>query len=218
MDRRDVLTWQRLDRWGASLYLLGGTLLIGYAVLNGLAAVTELRYENLETVLGPGGFAVGFLGALGLYPQLSDRGSKLALCGAVSVVLGFVGFALITFSGLLNIVGLRVTDSLAVLLLLSATGMIPGYVSLGIATVRHGNVNPRLGLVLVLPAIIFASMLAQPFIYTALGMFSETTMAWSNFLISSGQAVAHVAIGITLLSEGSTEIYETKTDSSIVSY
>jgi hypothetical protein len=83
-----------------------------------------------------------------------------------------------------------------------AVGMIPGYLSFSLASFRAGE-QLRVGALLLVPAVVFTAMLSQPFVYSAVGMFSETTMAWSNFVISSGQAVAHLTIAYTLRVGGS---------------
>ena len=190
--------WATLERRSPTLFLSAGVLLLGYAGLNGIVAFTDMAYTTVEDIIGPAGFVLGFLGLLGLYPELVDRNPTLAKIGAVCVSLGVAAFSMITVQGLAVLAGLESTSVPGILLLLIAIGMIPGYLVFGVVT-RGASVGGRtVGLLLFLPAAVFAAMLSQPFVYAHFGMFSETTMAWSNFGISSSQALAHLAIGYKL--------------------
>lgn len=195
--------WGMLGRWSPTLYLIAGVLLIGYAALNGIAAFTDAAYVTVKDVVGPAGFLLGFVGLLGLYPRLADRSPTLARIGAVCVSLGAVGFAAITVIGFAVLAGITPWGIPGVTLLLVAVGMIPGYLSFSLASFRATEQRRATGFLFLVPAVVFTAMLLQPFVYSAVGLFSETTMAWSNFAISSGQAVAHVAIAYSLRAAGS---------------
>lgn len=199
MGRLNIPQWELLERRSPTLFLSAGILLLGYAALNGLVAFTDMAYVTIEDVVGPAGFVLGFVGLLGLYPGLVDRNPTLARVGAVCASLGAAGFSVITLHGLAVLAGVESTSVPGILLLLVAIGMIPGYVSFGVVTRRSSVAGRTVGLLLFLPAVVFAAMLSQPFVYAHFGMFSETTMAWSNFGISSSQALAHLAIGYKLL-------------------
>ena len=188
----------RLGRWSPTLFLLGGVLLVGYAALNGMAAATDESLVLVEDVLGPAGFLLGFVGALGHYPGLVDRNAGLARLGALCLLVGTAGFAVITVHGIGVLAGVLEGTVPLVLLLVVAVGMVPGYASFAVASLRDVGQPRTVGLLLALPAFVFATMLSQPFVYGALGLFTETTMAWSNFGISSLQAFAHLAIGYAL--------------------
>lgn len=200
MGRLNIPRWGLLERWSPTLFLSAGVLLVGYAALNGIVAFTDMAYVTVENVVGPAGFVLGFVGLLGLYPELVDRSPTLARAGAICVSLGAVGFSVITMQGLAVLAGLESTSAPGLLLLLVAVGMIPGYLSFGVATSRSSAGVRTVGLLLFLPAVVFAGMLSQPFVYAELGLLSETSMAWSNFGISCVQAMAHLAIGYELWS------------------
>lgn len=198
MNRLTVPEWDSLERRTPALFLSAGVLLLGYAALNGVIAFTDMAPVSVTDVVGPAGFGLGFVGLLGLYSGLADRTPALARIGAVCASLGAAGFAVITLQGLAVIAGVESTSVPGILLLAVTIGMIPGYLSFGVATLR-GSVEGRpVGLLLVVPAVVFAAMLSQPFVYAQFGLLSETTMAVSNFGISSAQALAHLAIGYTL--------------------
>lgn len=209
--------WRGLERWSPTLFLFAGVLLVGYAVLNGMAASTDVAYVTMEDIVGPAGFVLGFMGLLGLYPGLADRSPTVARVGAFCAILGAVGFSVITLQGLAVAVGVTSMSSPGIFLLFVAIGIIPGYLSFGVASLR-ASVNLRtVGLLLFGPAVVFTAMLSQPFVYGALGLLSETTMAWSNFAISSGQALAHLAIGYKLRSRVSLIIHEAQSTDVTVS-
>jgi hypothetical protein len=189
--------WATLERSSPTLFIAAGALLVGYAALNGVAALTDVAYTSVEDILGPAGLALGFLGLLGLYPEGADRHRGLARVGAVCAGLGLVSFAVIVAGSLAEFAGLGPSEPPAVLLLV-ATGMIPGYLSFGAVSLRSPDHVRPLGYLLLVPGVVFAAMLSQPFVYGQLGLLSETTMAWSNFVISSCQALGHLAIGYTL--------------------
>lgn len=172
--------------------------MIGYAALNGVAAATDVAYEPVEDVVGPAGFALGFVGLVGLYPGLAERSCKLARTGAVCAALGAVGFSAIALGGLVQIAGAEPPGWLTSFVLLAAIGMITGYLSSGVASLRVDDRSRTVGILLLLPAGVFAVMLSQAVLFVRFGVFSETTMAWSAVAISGGQAVAHLAIGYTL--------------------
>lgn len=217
MCRHDITQWELLERRSPTLFLSAGVLLLGYATLNGLVAFTDMAYVTVEDVVGPAGFVLGFLGLFGLYPGLVDRSPKLAKIGAICVGLGAAGFSVITVQGIAVLAGLESTSVPGILLLLVAVGMIPGYLSFGVVTLRGSAGGRTLGLFLFVPAVVFAAMLSQPFVYAAFGVFSETTMAWSNFGISSSQALAHLAIGYKLRGRMSQTVREVPSADATVS-
>lgn len=190
--------WTALERRSPTLFLSAGVLLVGYATLNGTVAVTGMSPVAVEDVVGPAGFLLGFIGLLGLYPGLADRQPILARAGAVCVGLGAVGFSVVSIHGLAVVAGFESATPPGILLLLVALGMIPGYLSFGVVSLRATVPLRPVAPLLLVPALVFVAMLSQPFVYAHLGLFTETTMEWSNFAISTGQAVAHLAIGYEL--------------------
>ncbi|MWG33950.1 hypothetical protein [Halomarina oriensis] len=198
MTEASTRRWQSLERWSPTMYLLAGGLLVGYAALNGLAAFSDIIFVPVEDVVGPAGFVFGFLGALGLSRRLAERRSKLACVGIICVSLGAVGFSVILLQGLAVVVGMASTSDPGVSLFLVTVGMVPGYLLLGAACLR-ATVYPRIvGLLLVVPAVAYTTMLLGAILFVQFGLSSESTLAMSAFAISSAQAVAHVGLGYTL--------------------
>lgn len=172
-------------------------MLVGYTAFNVVAAATGTEYGTVETILGPGGFALGFLGLLGLYPALADRSPKLARAGAACVTLGAVGFSTISLHGVTQLAGTEEPAWFAVSTGLAALGMLPGYVAFGVATLRTGVRSQRLGLLLLVPAVVFGVMVLGG-VLAQFGYRSAAGLAWSAVLISGAQALAHLGIGYTL--------------------
>lgn len=193
--------WELLERRSETLFLVAGGLLVGYTTLNGLTAFTDVASPMVEDVLGPVAFAVGFLGLLGIYRALFDRTPRLARAGAVFAVLGGVGFGAIALQSLGQLTGLVSAHPPAwfpVVLLLGATGTILGFPLCGVAVLRTGVHSRTVGTLLMAPTVIFALMLSQAALFAQFGLFSESTMQLSAFLISSGQAVAYLSVGYAL--------------------
>ncbi len=189
MRRVNTSHWTTLERWSPTAFLAAGGLLTVYATLNGLAAFTDTAYVMVENIVAPTGFVFGFLGLLGLYPTLSDRCPRLARVAALFVTLGAVGFSVIAVSNIGELVGIGAGGSAAwfpVAMGMVAVGMGLGYLSFGVTSLRAG-VHPRLvGLLLVVPSLVFAVM--------AIGGVTGAATATGAFLISSAQAVIHLSI------------------------
>lgn len=195
--------WTSLERRSPTLFLVAGALLVGYAALNGIAAFGDAAYVTVEDVVGPAGLATGFVGLLGLYPTLANGSPRLAAAGAACGALGAVGFSAIILEGLAALAGFELPGWTAVFVLLATLGMLAGYLPMGLAALRADARSRTVGLLLPVPAVVFAAMLSQAILFARFGLFSEATMAWSAFAISSGQALAHLAIGHTLRTDRS---------------
>lgn len=205
MDGVNTLRWHSLERWSPPLFLIAGGVLIVYAALTGLEAFTDmtLMQKGFEV-----GYVLGFLGLLGLYPTQADRSPWLARAGAVAAVLGAVAFSVFTVNRLAELAGVVSGDppGWSVFVVMAAVGFVLGYLAFGVASLR-ADTHPRVvGLVLLVPAIIVVLMFAHVFA----GLDSPGTA----FVISAGQAMAHLAIGATLRTKStSTEGEEPSNDS-----
>lgn len=189
-----VEPWGPLERWSPTLFLLAGGILTVYAAINGMNAFTEMTLNPTGNGLG---FLFGFLGLLGLYPSLADRSPWLARVGAAGAVLGAVAFSVFTVNTLAELLGLVSGDPPAwsLFVVLATTGFVLGYLSFGVASLRSG-VHPRtVGLVLLMPATVIIVMFA----HMVAGYESPATV----FVISSGQAMGHLAIGGSLQTKSS---------------
>lgn len=76
---------------------------------------------------------------------------------------------------------------------MALVGFVLGYLAFGATSLRSDVYSRTIGLVLLVPGIIVVLMLA----HIAVGLDSPETA----FVISAGQAMAHLAIGATLRAE-----------------
>lgn len=180
---------RRLESWTPRLFLLAGGLLVGYAALTGLWAFGDMatRQSGLQF-----GYVFGFLGLLGFYHTVADRHRWLARTGAVAAVSGIVGVTAITVIEVAQPAGIlsETPPGWTVVLVLTLTGFIAGYLAFGVALLRTDDLSRRTGGLVLVPGLIVVVMLA----HIAAGLASDVTA----FVISAGEAMAHLAIGATL--------------------
>lgn len=189
--------WRSLEPRSPLLFVVAGVLLAGYAALNGIAAATDMAFGALEDVVGPAGFVVGFAGLAGVYPRVADRRPRWATLGLCGAIVGGVAFGLIVLEGVLGVAGITTPNWTGAFTLLVIIGLIPGYLSMGVASLRSALPTPT-AVLLLAPAIIFAAMLVQAVLFVQFSLFSPSTLQWSAVAISSGQSLAHLGLGKTL--------------------
>ena len=185
--------WRLVEEYRTTLFVAAGGVLSIYAILNGMEAFLDIAYPAVQDIFGPAGFILGFLGLFGLYPRLVGRAPMLARTGAIATALGAGGFSVITAWSFARFTGVTSGSSpawLGIFILLAAVGMILGFLSFAVASLWTDAQSRTVGILLLAPASIFAIMLAG----TSIGY----TTAWSAFVISAGQALAHLAIGTAL--------------------
>lgn len=188
-----------LEKHSPTLFLVAGVLLTGYAVLNGIKAFTVMAVEpNLFEF----GYVIGFLGLFGLYPQLADRRPRLAHTGAVAAAFGAVAISAFNIGELAKLTGIAPNGlpGMPVFVFMALIGFVLGYLAFGVASLRSNVYSRSIGIVLLVPGIIVILMLA----HIAAGLDSLETA----FVISAGQAMAHLAIGATLRAEAKQADYE----------
>lgn len=192
MSTQNASRLEPLQRRSPTLFLAAGGILLIYALLNGLWAFMELGTgeSGLEV-----GYVLGFLALLGLYPSLAGRAPWLARAGAAASVAGVVGMSVISATELGRIAGAvsGTPPGWSLVLFLTLFGFLLGYLAIGVGTLRTGCRSRRAGLLLLVPGVIVVLMLA----HIAAGFASDVTA----FVISAGEAMAHLAIGATLRSE-----------------
>lgn len=178
------------------LFLVAGGLFVVFAAIMGYEAFVDSSVnfaDNQADVFGPAGFVFGFLGLLGLYPTLADRSPTLTRAGAVAAAIGIVGGSVIAAGVLGELIGV-LTEPPAWATVLSLgilVGVVPGYLSFGLASLRVDEVSRRTGLFLLVPIAVLVTMLSGA-VHAVVGD------AVARFVLASGQAISHLAIGISL--------------------
>lgn len=183
-----------LDGKSPTLFLVAGGLLVVYAALHGLEAFMDVAYPVVrDGIIRPAGYVLGFVALLGLYPTVADRSPKLARAGAVFAALGAVGWFVTGVESLAEHTGADTPAWLGVFGLLILLGFVLGYLSFSVASRRSETISRITGFVLLTPLLVVVVNLA----IAAAGYASPE----GRFVISSGFAVAHLAIGFSLQAE-----------------
>lgn len=198
MSAGNTRVWQTLERWSPTLFLVSGGILVIYATFMGLWAFADLVPEGHGLEIG---YVLGFLGLLGLYPSLARHSPWLARVGAVGAGIGVFAILYVSVNDYVQLVGLtsETLPGWRFLSVLPLVGFITGYLLIGIASLRS-DVYPRtVGLLLLLPGVITILMLVS--IVTGHPLLDRFQTV---FVVSAGEAMAHLAIGTTLRTDTST--------------
>lgn len=192
--------WELLERWSANLFIIAGVLAVVFAVTEWASVVTcgQIRQcgylTDIRSMFGPAGFAIGFVGLLGFYPELAGRSPKLARIGAIFATLGAVGFSVSILATLGEIGGLLPSEPAwtPFYVVLIFTGAVVGYPATAAASLRSRAYSQRLGLLLLAPAILFVAVLA---------LNAPSVPTWVGPVVGSGHALSLLAIGYVLRTE-----------------
>lgn len=188
-----------LDGKSPLLFLVGGGLLVVYAILHGMEAFLDIAFPMVrDGIIRPIGYIIGFVGVLGLYPALVNRSPKLARTGAIFTALGVVGWFVSGFigssRGLAAHLGMDPPAWLGVFGLLIALGFVIGLPAFGVATLRTRVFSRAVGIILLAPLVVMAANVA----FVA-GEFVD--LAVGRFVVSAGDALIILALGIALRTE-----------------
>lgn len=193
VDRSDTV-WGTLEERSPTLFLVAGGLLVVYAAFNGVEAFTDVA---VPANVFESGYVAGFLGLLGLYPALATERSLWASCGAVAGAVGFLGVVLVSLRSFGHLAGLlpEYPPGWSVVIVLVLVGFVGGFLAFGVAVLRSNVYSNLVGLALLAPGVIVVLML----LHMAAGLERPASV----FVVSAGQAMAHLAIGSTLRQESS---------------
>lgn len=186
-----------LERRRRRLLWVGGGLVLVYA---GLFAVEAVSLVAAPTSAASGvAYLVVFAGVLGLHPDLVEASPYAGRLGGVCVALGAIGFLgvfVVNAGQLAGVVPSPGPDWLALVNLPAIVGMIPGFLLVGIASLRT-DAHPRaLGLLLLAPAAVFAVNVA------VIGTGgSDAVTAWLGFVLTLGEGLAVLGVA-ALVADG----------------
>jgi len=202
MSRTGTLPWEPLERWRASAFLASAGLFAVFAALWGADAVTDIAPRPAVDVFGPAGWLLAFVGLLGLYPELSERSSLSSRAGAVFTAVGAVGAAVTAVANFGHLTGVTGEPPawFAAFSLPLLVGIILGFSTVAITVLRTRPQSRTLGLVLLLPAVLFAVNIVR------VTTFGPRDPTGAPFVLGGAQALAVLAIGFALrTSEASTD-------------
>ncbi|MFB6136310.1 MAG: hypothetical protein ABEJ04_06085 [Halobacteriaceae archaeon] len=194
VSRTGIIPWRSLERWRAGAFVGAAGLFAVFALLWGADAVTNIAPRPAVDVFGPAGWVLGFVGLLGLYPGLAERAPRTSRAGAVFTTVGVVGAATTAVVNLGQLTGITGEPPawFAALNLLMLVGIVPGFLTVGVAVLRTDVQSRFLGMLLLVPALLFVVNVVR---VTALGPRAPTG---APFVLGGGQALALLAIGVRL--------------------
>lgn len=190
-DRTSI--WDALAASSASIYLVSGGLLVVYVSLLGYQTFVDRSLNLAEgeaAFIGPLGFAIGFVGLLGLYPKLSEGRPVLAGLGAILAGFGAVGWTVIAIGSLAAMAGVELPRVVQALSILGILGIFLGYTAFSIGIFRNNPDDKLLGLLLAEPPLLFVMLI---FSSAAVGSTSLGAI-----VIGIGLMLTHLGIGLVL--------------------
>ena len=186
--------WGALERTSATLFLVAGGVLVVHAITHGLEAFSGFAYPwHHEFPFGVAGMALGFVALLGLYPRVVERLPKLARVGASVAVLGGIAWVVMGLVIFAEELGAEPPAVIGAVGLVMIVGVILGYLAFSIAGLRTDAVSRITGLALLTPVMVMIANIG-------VGIAGFGSLA-GQFVIATGFALAHLAIGVTLRSE-----------------
>ena len=191
MGETDTLHWNSIEDWSPTLFLVGGGLLVGHAVMLGVQAFSTLTTP--PDVFGPAGHLVALVGLFGLYPTISSRTPTLARVAGGVATVAFGSWAVLTVTRLVAVSGLitSVSDVLpAVFFALMFGSTILTYTLFGVSFLRVDSSSRLVGVLLLAPAVLLVVVLVASAI--------TGVSAVEGLVIGVGLAVSMVALGYTL--------------------
>lgn len=186
--------FETLERWSSQLFLIGGTIVVVFAVIEAVPAFTDSSFPIVRNVL-TAGYVLAFVGLVGQYRALSDTQKGLAGVGAGAAFLGAVGFSLNSVVSLGQLGGIVPREAPAwtnVFVPLAIIGMVIGYIAMGTASLRSDVYSRGLSILLFVPGVVFVILFV--------GVFTVGIGQW-GFLFSGAEAVAILGIGYMLRTE-----------------
>jgi uncharacterized membrane protein len=185
--------------------MLAGLLIVTSVIAPvGLRIFTDWFWASGILLIGLAVVAVA-VGLFGLYPQASDRDSRLAVTGAVfAAIAGIAALSLVAMLGLaiaaevaLGVDSAEPIAIFGIVALLMAGGFSLGFLMFGIAGWRTGIPSRTVGKLLLVGGV----LLLVPVVIEVLGLVFEIgTPLWVFFPVLGLVAIDALAVGYTLRS------------------
>ena len=185
--------WATLERWSQIAFLAAGGLFVLPAVASGFEAATGTGIDVSPAVIYLF-LLVVFVGLLGLYPELAERGSAVAL-GGVSVLAATAAIIVSTLGVTALPLGLTIGESTGMAIIVTiVVRSILTVTTFGVASLRTGaHPRPVGGFLLVAGA-------AMSLMVAAMLLFGHESPVWVSFIVNGLVAMSLGASGYTLRS------------------
>lgn len=193
-----------LERWRSTLFLLGGALVVAFAIIEGYGVAVAGDPAHMDNLRGVflAGYVLGFVGLVGFYPALVGRSPWLSRLGAGCAALGALGFSVASVLSLGRLAGVAPPREampawVGLFGVLPLLGFLLGYLAIGVGSLRTDDQPPRLGLLLLAPTGVFVLLIAS----SGVGL-----PPWTVPVLAGGNALALLGIGYVLRTEDSLSI------------
>lgn len=150
--------WESLERWRATAFLVGGAIFVGDTALLGVHMASGTEPAAFGQMLVGASWTAAFVGLLGFYPSLAERGGWLARIGVVFAAVGGVTMAAMaaTMAGYATGVLGGDPGSVTVYYLPGVfLGIVLGFGSFAVASLRTTVYARRVGLLFLLLPVTF---------------------------------------------------------------
>lgn len=137
--------WESLERWRSTAFLVGGVIFLVDTAVVAARLVQGTDPQALGQAFVGAAWTAAFIGLLGMYPSLADRSRWLTRIGAVFSVIGAVvmaAMAVTSFAYFAGVLGGALGDVVMYFLPGVFLGIVLGFGSFGVATLRT-DVYPR---------------------------------------------------------------------------
>jgi len=150
-------TWESLEKWSSTVFLVAGASLFIHVILVGLIGYTSVSFpEGYHAMFGLAGLVGAIIGLLGFYSRLADE-SRLALGSVLAVAAAGVSFSII----LVWLIGMSLltggppsaADWVGVLAPFAIVMIALGFFLTGIASFRAAIPSRTVGFLLLVPVL-----------------------------------------------------------------
>jgi hypothetical protein len=185
-----------IETWTSAAFSLAGVCFVLFAGLWGAFAIEAMESRVVQDAVGPVGWTFAFVGLLGIARELPA--AWLRRLGGVFASLGLLGGSVTALGNLLELGGVvdAIPGFVEPLQGLLLAGIVLGFLVVAVGVARTAGWTGRLALLLATPPVLFLVNVGR---VAALG---STTPTWAPLALGAGQAIALLAIGYVLRTEG----------------
>lgn len=173
MTRLQRVPWDSPEQWNGPTFLLAGVLMLGIAVYKGLGAFTSVTVPGVVDV-GYGGLALlsAVFALLGLYPRLRESAPRLSVAGVLAVIVAAGGILAVEVwligatlkTGRFPAIPADAPAWTVAALVAVFFTLALGFLLFWVASLRTTALSRPVSLLLVVPAVMWFSLLGNVFV------------------------------------------------------